>query len=64
MELDLSDFVSSQIGNIYTDIHTLAWYYHWGEEEILNMPRSRRQQYLALIDRARGLHRQPEGLVQ
>ncbi|MDQ6966578.1 MAG: hypothetical protein Q9M23_06620, partial [Mariprofundaceae bacterium] len=50
-----------RVADIYADIHTLAWYYHWGEEEILAMPRARRQEYLALIDQARGMQRQPSG---
>ena len=38
------------------DIHALARHYHWSEEQILALPRMRRRQYLALIDRDRGLH--------
>jgi hypothetical protein len=37
------------------DVHTLAWYYHWSEAEILALPRGRRQLYLSRVDRARGL---------
>jgi hypothetical protein len=40
---------------LYRDIHALAWYYHWGEAEILAMPRRRRSRYVDLIDRARGM---------
>jgi hypothetical protein len=37
------------------DVHTLAWTYHWSEQDILSLPRHRRQYYLACVDRARGL---------
>jgi len=59
--LDPCAFVTRQLGGILTEIHTLASCYHWGEEEILSMPRGRRQQYLALIDRARGMQSQSSG---
>ncbi len=41
--------------DLFTDIHRLASHYHWGEADILTMPRWRRQRYLALIDRSRGM---------
>lgn len=37
------------------EIHQLAVHYHWSEAEILALPRARRQRYLQLIDRARGM---------
>lgn len=37
------------------EIHTLAMYYHWSEEEILSMSRERRHRYLKLIDRSRSM---------
>lgn len=40
---------------LFDDVHTLAWHYHWSEAEILALPRERRQRYLARIDRARGM---------
>jgi hypothetical protein len=40
---------------LFTEIHTLAANYHWSEKEILGLPRARRQRYLDLIDRARGM---------
>ena len=39
--------------SIVEEVHTLAWHYHWSEQAILDLPRSRRRQYLALIERAR-----------
>ena len=40
---------------LYDEVHTLAWYYHWSEAEILVLPRARRQLYLSRVDRARGM---------
>ena len=40
---------------IYSDIHVLASIYHWSEREILGLPRERRQLYIALVDRTRGM---------
>lgn len=34
------------------DVHTLAWYYHWSEAEIMRMPVRRRAQYIRLIANA------------
>jgi hypothetical protein len=42
---------------ISVDIHTIASTYHWSEAEILALPKKRRQRYLRLIDRARGMTR-------
>ena len=42
--------------NFYHEIHTLAWTYHWSEQEILALPRERRRIYLRLIDRSRGMY--------
>lgn len=36
----------------YHEIHTLASHYHWSEAEILDLPRSKRQRYLQLINRS------------
>lgn len=36
----------------YEEIHTLAMHYHWSEDEILDMPQSRRHRYLDLISRS------------
>jgi hypothetical protein len=40
---------------LLAEVHRLAWHYHWSEAEILALPRHRRQQYLRLIDAARGM---------
>ena len=36
------------------EVHTLAMHYHWSEQEILQLPRRRRERYLQLIDQSRG----------
>jgi hypothetical protein len=40
---------------LFDEIHALASHYHWGEAEILALPRERRRRYLRLIERARGM---------
>lgn len=41
---------------LYQEVHTLAYHYHWSEEAILALPQERRHLYLNLIQSARGLH--------
>lgn len=36
------------------EMHTLAYYYHWSETDILDLPRERRQHYVKLVDREGG----------
>lgn len=45
----------AQSEELFTEVHLLASNYHWSEAEILALPRARRQLYLKLIDRSRGL---------
>jgi hypothetical protein len=41
--------------NLLREIHSLAFYYHWSESEILNLDRERRRTYLSLLtDELRG----------
>ncbi|QDF96889.1 hypothetical protein CJ010_10270 [Azoarcus sp. DD4] len=40
---------------LLTEVHRLAWHYHWSEAEILALPSGRRAHYLRLIDAARGM---------
>ncbi len=35
---------------VVEEVHALAFHYHWAEQEILALPRSRRRRYLDLID--------------
>lgn len=44
------------LNDVYEDVHILATTYHWSEEEILALPRSRRHTYLSMIDRSRGMN--------
>ena len=44
------------LNNVYGDVHILATTYHWSEEEILALTRSRRHTYLSMIDRSRGMN--------
>jgi len=36
---------------LYEEIHVIAMHYHWSEAQILALPCTRRQRYLALIAR-------------
>ncbi len=47
--------IGKSSAQIIPEIHKIAWYYHWGEDEILRMPRQRRQRYLDMIDASRGI---------
>ena len=51
---DIQTFLLSRLikdkARLAGEIHTLAMAYHWGLNEILNLKRSERRQYLALID--------------
>jgi hypothetical protein len=42
----------SRTGQIYREVHWLAFYYHWSEAEILAMTRQKRQHYLGLLSEA------------
>ena len=56
--------IGTRAQDILSDIHKLASHYHWGEQEILMMPRQRRFQYLDMIDAARGISSEfPSGEV-
>ena len=48
---DVETFVLREIRlaarTVYRDVHLLARWYHWREEEILALPRQRRMQYVA-----------------
>ncbi|MFV8753953.1 DUF6760 family protein [Nannocystaceae bacterium ST9] len=36
--------------DLFDEIHTLAFHYHWSETEILSLPRARRHRYLRRIE--------------
>ncbi len=46
--------IAGGIGQLYRDIHALAFHYHWSEAEILRMTRPKRQRYLGLLAEALG----------
>ncbi len=56
VELDPYTLTGTETGNFYQEIHTLAMAYHWSEQDIMALPRSRRRTYLDLIDRSRGMY--------
>jgi hypothetical protein len=51
--LDTASFLLQEVDqhadHLLREIHTLAVWYHWSEEAILNMPKLRRERYLDLI---------------
>lgn len=60
---DTASFFFSEMAaseeRLFEEIHTLAWYYHWGEDEILNLTARKRRRYLDLI--AASLNKAIEG---
>jgi hypothetical protein len=34
---------------LYREVHYLAYHYHWGEQEIMAMPRDKRRRYIAVL---------------
>ena len=46
--------VAAGIQRLYRDVHLLAFYYHWGEAEIMRMTCKKRQRYLSLLTEALG----------
>ncbi len=53
VHFDIQDFLLREISGtrlqLYRQVHTLAWYYHWSEAEILAMPFQKRHIYLDLL---------------
>jgi hypothetical protein len=52
--LDPYEMTGTRLSSLYQEVHTLAYNYHWSEQEILALPHERRQMYLRLIDHGRG----------
>jgi hypothetical protein len=50
---DLCDFFFDEcvmsLDNLYREIHSLAFHYHWAERDILAMNRAKRSRYLSLL---------------
>jgi hypothetical protein len=55
VDLDPYRVLARRSDDLLRQVHQIATHYHWSEAEILAMPRMRRQRYLDLIDRARGM---------
>jgi hypothetical protein len=53
VQFDAADFLlrelDQRVDRTIREVHTLALFYHWSEEAILNLPSDRRQKYLDLI---------------
>jgi hypothetical protein len=43
---------------LYREVHSLAYHYHWSEQEIMTLPREKRRTYIALLaeELRRGSH--------
>ncbi len=54
--LDHYDLAGMNEHSFYDEVHALASHYHWSEEEILNLPRTRRHLYLGMITRSAGMN--------
>ena len=63
MGIDPYDWLLGDNGTLDLEIHTLAFHYHWSEQEILALPRARRARYLQLIDQSLGRYR-ADDLIQ
>jgi hypothetical protein len=46
------DEIRSTAGQVWREVHLLAFYYHWNESEILGLARDRRRTYLSLLSDA------------
>jgi hypothetical protein len=46
------DEMTASRGQLMREFHTLAFYYHWSEKDILGLGRSRRRAYLDLLSEA------------
>jgi hypothetical protein len=63
MRIDPYDWLLGDSDALDQEIHTLAFHYHWSEQDILALPRTRRARYLQLIDRSLGKYR-ADDLIQ
>jgi hypothetical protein len=55
IQIDPLLYLDAPFHGISNDVHRIASVYHWSETEILSLPSQRRQRYLDLIDRERGM---------
>lgn len=53
MPFDLQDFFFGELRTsrdlLYREVHYLAYHYHWGEGEILDLPRDKRRGYIEVL---------------
>jgi hypothetical protein len=53
LDFDLTAFVIEEMRTnarqLLREVHTLAFYYHWSEPDVLNLRRDRRRSYLSLL---------------
>ncbi len=53
VHFDIQDFLLCEISaagdQLYRQVHTLAWYYHWSEAEIMAMPMQKRCMYIKML---------------
>lgn len=61
--IDPHAWIVRETASLDLDIHNLAFHYHWSEQDILQLPRARRERYLHLIDQSLGKYRADE-LIQ
>ena len=54
--------IAATADRLFDEIHAIAWYYHWSEDAILDLPRDRRRRYLDLISASLGA-RQARGVA-
>lgn len=50
------DELKINLNQLYREVHFLAFYYNWSEEEILAMPRKKRYKYLEFLNEYTGTH--------
>jgi hypothetical protein len=50
---DVHDFFFGELRTsrelLYREVHYLAYHYHWGEQEIMEMPREKRRKYIEVL---------------
>nr|WP_067293219.1 hypothetical protein [Marinobacterium profundum] len=61
LDLDPYQSLDSSPDALLSEIHRLASSYHWSQQEILDLPRRRRQHYLQLIESNRNSHTMEAG---
>lgn len=52
LPIDHYEWIVNENNRLDDQIHTLAFYYHWSEKEILSLSKTRRSHYVALIERS------------